>query len=541
MRTWLERCVLAVTFAALLILPDYLFRLAYPAYTIDFNTSGFVVYCLFGLLLAGMGYGLAFGVSLAFLSLLQLGQFLHFAYFGSLVMPNEVGLLFKEWDEIWQSLRAFAWHALYPVAVVLFAAGVIVGLSRARRAYLPRLSIALPIFIGLLCILPYRAYRGDATQAFYPSPFEYSLRNTLYAVSFELGKSLPGAAPRKLAHPLFAAYRVERLTEKATPTIVVVMGESLTYSHMSLFGYGRQTTPWLDSQRNDVNFVAMPAIAGGVSTKVSLPTFFNVLREPGNIQHLVRYETNLLKLAKARGMSTHYISAQNANLATYAGVEFADELVTHENLGANYETEQDFALLPYIERIDMGRPNFFVLHQRNSHGPYEESSLRRYDAWPMPKDADRKRYAVDSYDNSIRSTDAFMHQLWTGLKQRARGPVYLFMTSDHGEMLGEGGRFGHNALTPEVIRVPFLFGAIHGDPAVVERIRAMRHPTHYEIGREIARLMGYGIVNPNQRDTRYFVNGIDLDNPGNCLALVKDASAGEGWRPVDDPLCAPGA
>lgn len=539
LRTWLVHLLLTVVVALLLIVPDYLFRLAYPAYPIAFNSKGFLVYCLLAFLIIGLGNGMAFRAAVAFIAMLQLGQFLHFAYFGTMIMPYEVGLLFEEWGEIWQSLAAFAGHAMYPILAVVISAGAIIWLRHAGRERLPRARLALPLLIGVLCILPYRAYRGDATQAFYPSPLEYSIRNTLYAVSFRVGQGLPGARHRASSQQDFSPYRLVNLGDKAPPTIVVVMGESLTYSHMSLFGYGRKTTPWLDSMLGDANFVARPAIASGVSTKVSLPTFFNVLREPGNTLHLVRYETNLFKMAKSRGMATHFISAQNANLATYAGIEYADQLVTHESLSAAFAKDKDFSLLPYLERVDLSRPNFIVLHQRNSHGPYEESSVRDFDAWPLPPNADRRTYAMGTYDNSIRSTDAFLKRLWADLNRQARGPVYLIMTSDHGEMVGEGGRFGHNALTPEVIRVPFLFAAVKGDPAVVARIRAMRHPTHYEIGREIARLIGYGIDNPNERESRYYVNGIDLDNPGGCIALVKDATQAEGWRQVPDVLCAP--
>ena len=537
LRPWLERILLSIVVALLLITPDYLFSFAYPAYPIAFNSEGFLVYCLLAFLITGLGNGHAFRIAVAFMAMLQLGQFLHFAYFGTMIMPYEIGLLFEEWGEIWQSLAAFGWHAMYPVLAVVIPAGAIIRLRHAGRERLPRMPLALPLLIGVLSILPYRAYRGDATQAFYPSPLEFSIRNTLYAVSCRAGQALPGAHHRATSPQAFSPYRLVSLSDKAPPTIVVVMGESLTYSHMSLFGYGRTTTPWLDSMRGDPYFVARPAIASGVTTKVSLPTFFIVLREPGNTIHLVRYETNLFKMAKTRGMSTHYISAQNANLATYAGIEYADQLVTHESLGGAFEKDKDFSLLPYLEGLDLARPNFIVLHQRNSHGPYEESSVRDYDAWPLPQYADRRTYAVGTYDNSIRTTDAFLKRLWADLNRMAQGPVYLFMTSDHGEMMGEGGRFGHNALTPEVVRVPFLFAAIKGDPAVVARIRAMEHPTHYEISREIARLIGYGIDNPNERNKHYYVNGIDLDNPGSCLALVKDATLPEGWRQVQDALC----
>jgi glucan phosphoethanolaminetransferase (alkaline phosphatase superfamily) len=529
--------ILAFLGAVLIVLPDHLFKIAYPQYSARFDIKAFSVYVLIAALLFSLRARWMFLLAWTSIGLLQLGEFLHFAYFGTLVMPDEVRLLFVEWDEIWETLAKWLLYAAYPIAIVL---GAIAAAWWSRHRFGARsasLPLALPILLAGLMILPYRAYQGTVSQAFFPNPRDYALRNNLYAVSYTLAREVAGDDKTNAPRPSFQRYRVERTTSAPPPTIVVVMGESLTYTHMSLFGYDRGTTPWLDSQRGAPDFVARPAIASGVSTKVSLPAFFNVQREPGNLEHMRGYETNLLRLAKQRGMATYYLSVQNANLATYAGTEYADHFVAREDMDGSYERDRDFVLLKYLDGIDFKRPNFIVLHQRNSHGPYEQSSLRRYDAWPVPINASRRDYTINTYDNSIRSTDEFLRQLVDKLRTRAVGPVYVFMTSDHGEMMGETGKYGHNLIDPGVIHVPFVFTAIHGAPESIARIRALAHPTHYEIGLEIARMLGYSVINPNQRPGRYYVSGMDLSDPNNCLAIDKDEANAEGWHPAVDTYC----
>ena len=73
--------------------------------------------------------------------------------------------------------------------------------------------------------------------------------------------------------------------------------------------------------------------------------FFNMTREPGNLAHVFRQESNLVKMAMAQGFQTHYYSAQTANLATFSGIEYANDSLTAENYGRTLETRHDAVLL----------------------------------------------------------------------------------------------------------------------------------------------------------------------------------------------------
>lgn len=533
----LRHLIAALALAVLFVLPDHLYGLMQPNYPVRFYARAFAAVWIFAALMLGLRHRLTFLLFLGLIALLQLAQFLHFSYFGTLISPHEVLFLFSEWDEIWLTLSAVLPYMAAPLVLVAAAAAGAYSLRQRAFALTLRLPFAALALLLLLSILPYRAFVSAKSQGFYPSPTAYSIRNTLYAASYFVGRRLRGEGGQAALRPHFLPYVIEKLPLKQAPIIVIVMGESLTYKHMSLFGYERPTTPELESLREDAHFVYHRAIAGGVATKVSLPAFYNVQREPGNVAHLMRYESNLLKLAKERGYKTYYISAQTPNLSTYAGTEFADEFITQADMGEQYETLKDDVLLRQLARIDLARPVFIVLHQRNSHSPYDSSYPAGYGKYPVAG-VSHHDYTVNAYDNSVRYTDHLLRAIIDDIQRRSRLPAYLFFTADHGEMMGEGGKYGHTLLEPDVVRVPFVFYATAGaDGQAVQRVRAMQAPTHYEIGQEIARLLGYKIGNPNEVSGRYYANGPDLGGMMGCLVVEKNGAAPDGALIRVDRTC----
>jgi glucan phosphoethanolaminetransferase (alkaline phosphatase superfamily) len=389
------------------------------------------------------------------------------------------------------------------------------------------LSLAALPLVLLLLVLPISAYSSNMSQRFYPNPKTYMLENALQAFSFFLVRDLPmHLVSHEEVH--WKPYTLEKSGPSVRANIIVVMGESLTPAHMSLFGYGRETTPQLETLREDKDFIYRQGIAAGVATKVSLPMFFNMTREPGNLRHVFRQETNLIKMAKEQGFLTHYYSTQNANLSTFSGIEYADHSLTLESFGGDLHGRNDETLLDIVKRVDLNQPNFIVLHQRNSHSPYDSNYPPEYALFNTTKESKTDQYRVDTYDNSVRYTDHLLYSLINDLKARSKLPVYVLFTSDHGEMLGEkGGQFGHGMLAKEVARVPFIFYAHNGEQARINEAKQLVNPTHYEMGKLIAGLLGYRIHNPNEGEGAYYLNGTDLSGSEGYLLVTK---AGANWQ-----------
>lgn len=527
MSRWLAHGAGALALAALLLAADHIYGAFNTSYKTAFNGEAYAFVVVFGFFLLAVRSARVYWGMLALLGLLELAQFIYFAYFGSLIPPHIVGMLFAEWDEVRDSLLAVLPYLAAPLLIVggcVGAAGAIRPLLGPRRITLP---FAVVVPLTMLAIGPVAAFtHAWKVQSFYPDPRAYSLKNTWQAVSWQIGGELPARLGLR-ERPSVAEYLPYEAVSLGVPAplnVVVVMGESLTSAHMGLFGYERETTPFLDELKSDPAFVYRSGLSAGIATKVTLPLFFNIQREPDNVRHMAAYETNLFRLAREHGFATHFYSVQTSNLTTYSGAEFADHYVTQDDIADLYAERRDEALLTFLEKADLTRPSLVVLHMRNSHSPYDRNYPAAFARYPT-QGQDRHNYTVNSYDNSVLYTDHFLSRVVETLKARSPLPTVLMVTSDHGEMMGERGKYGHTQLEPEVARVPFLFLAMNGAPGL-DLAQAMREPTHYEMGLLLARLLGYEIVNPNAVPGVFFINGMHLDGSGGRVKLLRPEDGG---------------
>ena len=94
------------------------------------------------------------------------------------------------------------------------------------------------------------------------------------------------------------------------------------------------------------------------------------------------------------------------------------------------------------------RPFFLFLNYFDPHTPYH--------APPRFRGSDRS--PVIAYDEEIRFMDHHLGRLFEGLDAEGLlGQTLIVVTADHGELLGEHGRFGHGASLEEpLLRVPLL-------------------------------------------------------------------------------------
>ncbi len=364
----LKGLVLNLLLTALLVgffvLPDHLFQLTTLGYQAAFMQKVVLGFCLLTLLaLSARSPRVIRGLAL-FFALLQLGQFFHFSYFGTLISPHAIVILFTDFGEISESLFADMRLVLIPLGIVVGVYGVVFWLLGRVERFRQPLPLSTPLLVLLLAVGPVKAYNSSNSQVFYPNPRHYSIKNTYYAIAYFLGKDLPGRIMGRDL-PSFKPYELKEGPFSGPMNLVVVMGESVNPAHMSLFGYERETTPELSALSQDPNFVYSRGISGAINTKVAVQTFFNLKREPGNVGHLFRQDANLLAMAKRRGMTTHYISAQTANLATYLG-----------------DGQIDHFLIDRLAQVDLTQPNFIVLHQRGSHSPYHVYHPDSYDRYP---------------------------------------------------------------------------------------------------------------------------------------------------------------
>lgn len=112
-----------------------------------------------------------------------------------------------------------------------------------------------------------------------------------------------------------------------------------------------------------------------------------------------------------------------------------------------------------------------MINLRTAHLPYEENYDQHNEplpSWPVDPTLPREERQRNAYDNAIGCTDDVLAEVIARFDQ-LQGERYLLITGDHGQLLGEGGRWGHNDLLPQVAEVPVMVLAREAPEAAPSR------------------------------------------------------------------------
>lgn len=524
----LKHLFVALATTILLILPDYIFHLFNVNYTPHFSLKNILpIFALSTLVLFVPRKSIQY-TFFSFFFILSLVQFVHFNFFGGLISPHGIILFFSEFGEIAETLRSMSLVMINPLVSIIAPFIALIYILTRYQNILVKTKISHIVLVLLLIVLPMKAYFADGSKRFEADIKSLAMKNTFLSLSFFLGKDLPQAlfgSKELKSQKNHQNYRVNitPIDPKKHVNVVMIMGESLSYKRLSLFGYERKTTPLLDALRTDENFVYKKAIAASIATKVSIPMFFNMQRDPDNISPLVGFKTNLVKLAKEQNFITHVYSKQdNTSIASYLPVKNIDFFKTTQNYNAPDVKDFDTDLLDYLKNIDFEKNNFVVLHQRACHSPYEKMYPLKFEKFKVDK-SDFKESMSNSYDNCVTFQDNFLHEIIQTLKQKSIDPTYetlLFFVPDHAELLGEKGKFGHTILELDVAKIPFLHYGIHTD--LTAKIRQFNDiPTHFEVSRFVANALNVEVIDPNDDNQTVFINGNDLNGKKGLMSYTK--------------------
>lgn len=479
--------------------------------------------------------GGAYVTVLLVIQALQLSEIGYFLFAGTYYGPAELTLLAREYKDVWGSLGDTTVLLIIPLAIIAFSATVILWVQNktANLSFRSGRRTGL-VLLGLwICIPLIHAYTEDNSMRFDPDPGKTALRNGINAFAYytvwDLLFSQADATGK-----VYAPYQVSELPPAAAlppVNLVIIMGESITYSHMGLYGYERDTTPFLSSLKDRGNLAYRPGISSAVSTHVSIPMFYNIQYEPDNRTHIASGEANLYRLAKVKGMQTAFLSSQEmyaiASQVSHGQVEIWKELKHIEDLPGEF----DARLLAALEKLglDWDHPFMLSLNPRAGHIPYANHippEMLHYGKGV--KKSDYHRYMRGTYDDAMRYFDQVVGDIIRFLEQQTHKPTVVIITSDHGQRLSEKTGYGHNTLEFNSARVPFIYYGIHTPEAIDAQAQQLDClMNHYEMGQFIARLLGFRVDDPNVNPGSYYLNGIDLSGRGGHLQY-SSAEALEG-------------
>ncbi|ULU25071.1 sulfatase-like hydrolase/transferase [Dyella terrae] len=261
----------------------------------------------------------------------------------------------------------------------------------------------------------------------------------------------------------FHAAPTSRTTQRQI--YVLVIGESSSRSHWSLFGYERPTNPELTKLSHVLPVTNM--LTSYAATQEAVPIILT--RKPVTSFHELAQEPTILKAMAEAGFDTWWISNQVAvgkyeSPVTIYALEANHTEYLNRSTWTSDQSLDEKLLRPLSRAIETGTSNeFIVLHMMGSHLRYDlryPADLGQFHPTlsdPRPSGEPDNRN-INSYDNTILYTDHVLAQI-IGMLKNSGAVTALWYESDHGEALASPScdYSGHGYGTRDEFQIPVVF------------------------------------------------------------------------------------
>lgn len=296
--------------------------------------------------------------------------------------------------------------------------------------------------------------------------------------------------------------------------IILVIDESVSGKHLSLNGYERSTTPFLEKLEKEDILKNWGIVAG--ATTSSHATYDVIITGltpddlPDPTQFKIKTSPTIFQYAKAMNYKTLFFDAQSnkywggiANDLNYIDVwQGVNELNANGELK---EYDRDSKIADIANKIvSTSTGNFILIFKKGAHIPYQDSFDPAKEIWKpsyqmdgirdMPAES-KFEEVRNAYDNAIANNlDSFFQELVDDYSEIPNETTILY-TSDHGQTLFKNGRASHGGDSKEEASVPlFLIGKFDREPDT------MYAASHSNIFATLLDLMNF----PTQNKKRQF-------------------------------------
>lgn len=276
----------------------------------------------------------------------------------------------------------------------------------------------------------------------------------------------------------------------ALPSIVLISIDTLRADHLGCYGYGRNTSPYIDAfSKSSIRFAnaitprpqTLPAMAS-----VMTGNYPHTHNARGNMNMFMHRNTSLAEILKNYKYKTaafvgNWILRKDAGIGQ--GFDLYNDSMSETELNRLniYEKKAPDMNKDVFSWLDENghKPFFLWVHYQDPHGPYvapepyksmfknpeadwvDESLIPEYQKLPWVPVKEGKVDANgyrDAYDAEIRYCDVYVGKLLEKLENLFNDTVITIIVADHGESLGEHhyyfahGDFVYDACS----RVPFI-------------------------------------------------------------------------------------
>ena len=216
------------------------------------------------------------------------------------------------------------------------------------------------------------------------------------------------------------------------PICVFIIGESMTRNNMHVYGYERDTTPFLDSIKDELCI-----FSDVVGVWNQTPMAVRYLFTAATYEDQSHSKYTLAQVARRAGYSTSFFSCQGRlghfeNLVTYAFDACEKKVFLSEEKAKGVDdgtSVQDIELVPYFKRQLQQiaeQPQVIFLHLGGCHYPCH------YLTSDSEKIFSDDKKSMNDYYACVRHDDKLFGEIVNSLSALKR-PAVMFYVSDHGE------------------------------------------------------------------------------------------------------------
>jgi heptose-I-phosphate ethanolaminephosphotransferase len=377
---------------------------------------------------------------------------------GVLLEQDSVTSLFETNPEESKEFVAYYLSLWVVAGVVLYAAIPIVMICTMKSFKTLRIKDYKFIFVLSVAIIVCIASVNRISRSVYFINFYKTY------VSYKLRTNYEKKAIRERQKEDYEVRVVEQDT--IPQVIVVVIGESLSRHHMSLYGYSRETNPLL-SHHGDSLIVYRDVVAPHVHT---IPVMRSLL-SMSDTEHPRNFteKPSLYELFNRAGYSTYLITNQEFSEECNSSYDILFTLAEKKFNLAQYKQHDDI-VLPVLDSIlkKTTKNKLILIHLIGSHMAYEFRYPKEYIVFDYQKDGlvedapfrdDKAKKTIDKYDNSVLYNDFIVNSVIQELKGYPDQHAVMIYFSDHGEELYHYREFAGHAyekVSPAMCEVPFM-------------------------------------------------------------------------------------
>jgi glucan phosphoethanolaminetransferase (alkaline phosphatase superfamily) len=239
-------------------------------------------------------------------------------------------------------------------------------------------------------------------------------------------------------------------------SVFVIFSDSLRADHLSVYGYTRPTSPFLQGlletgRLKKVEFSASTCSESvyGILSTLSSKYFQNLSRKNFKLHELLKDQGYRVYFLVSGDHSWYGLKQEYGNsIDRYVEGEDKDD----DRLDDDATLIRNMAQIPDYE----GTPAFFYFFLMSTHSSGVKHD--KYQRWPN-EPTNSAQAGINTYDNRILQADDVIRQIMEALKHKG----YLdksvgVILADHGDSFWEHESRGHcNTLYQEEIRIPILF------------------------------------------------------------------------------------